>query len=378
MKRKHTYQPSGTAMTIIMVLFFVFRTSAQENFQIKWTMDEVLTGVSSHANFSPNDAALLGGSNAYALNGGYGYGGAIVAAYVVRPWPTFFSSGRYVEFSFTANSFKYNISSISFRLRRSPDGPPQVRVRSAMNNFASDLSTHTLTNPSQFYSYSIPTSFNNLTANTFSIRIYGNGPTTIYGTLWFDEIIINGQVLAIILPIDLTYFKAESEEKKVKLSWETALEKNSKEFIVERSADLKDFESIGKLNAAGDATGRLQYEFVDENPFAGVNYYRLRMVDRDGSFSFSKTLDVIREEEALYLQVIPNPASPEKITIMGKDIETDFLMLTNYAGVAIPFLAEPIRANFINLYPEHALHSGLYFLTYQRNRRKEHVKILVP
>jgi hypothetical protein len=380
MKRNYINpKTTSTTMIIIMVLVFVFRVNAQENFQIKWSMDYNQLGTSSHVNFSPNDASLLGGINTYSLGSVYSASGAVVVGYVIRPWPAAFSAGRCMEFSFSANSFKYNITSISFRLRRSTVGPSAFKLRTILDNFTSDVATSTLTNSDVFYSYNIPVSFNNLSNNNFSFRIYGfNAVNFTNGTLWFDEIIINGQVLAIVLPIDLTYFKAEKSEEHVTLSWETAWEKNSKEFVVERSADLKEFQAIGTLKAAGEATGRMQYEFIDDSPLAGANYYRLRMVDRDDSFAFSKTLDVITNAPESPILVVPNPACPEKITITGQNIDPNLLLLTNQSGTSISFHFEPIQGNLIDLYPEQPLISGLYFLTYQKNGRKEHVKILVP
>jgi hypothetical protein len=377
MKRNNIYPQTRAVMTIIMLLFFTSRVNAQENFQVKWSMDYTQVGVSNHSNFTASDAMLLGGPNKYGL--GYGVSGAIIAAYITKPWPVSFVQGRCMEFSFAAKSFKYNITSISFRLRRSTYGPSQMKLRSAMDNFTLDLAASTLTNSDAFYSYTIPVNFNNLSNNNFSFRIYGfNAEDFVNGTLWFDEIIINGQVLAIVLPIDLTYFKAEKSEDNVTLSWETAWEKNSKEFVVERSADLKEFQAIGTLKAAGETTGRMQYEFIDDSPLAGANYYRLRMVDRDDSFAFSKTLDVITDVPESPILVVPNPACPEKITITGQNIDPNLLLLTNQSGNAISFHFEPIHGNLIDLYPEQPLISGLYFLTYQKNGRKEHVKILVP
>ncbi|TLV00324.1 T9SS type A sorting domain-containing protein [Dyadobacter luticola] len=376
MKRNHNQFLSSIAM--VAMLFFVFNVQAQTNFQVKWAMDLNLIGVSSHANFSPSNAALFGGANTYALNGGYGFGDAIVAGYVARPWPASFSAGRYVEFKFTANSFKYNITSISFRLRRSADGPPQIKVRTSMDNFSADLGAYTLSDVAKFNSYSIPVSFNNLTANTFALRIYGYGSNTIYGTLWFDEIIINGQVLAIILPVDLTYFKAEKRERNIGLSWETTWEKNSKAFEIERSTDLQIFETIGTLNAAGETAGRTQYNFTDENPLASTSYYRLKMIDQDDSFSFSNVIDVVNVRQETTLIVAPNPASPEKITFTGLAVDPSQINLTSITGIPISFHFESAGTNRMHLYPDKPLKSGLYLLTYQKNGRKEHVKILVP
>ncbi len=360
-------------------LLLVSPAAAQEDFQIKWSMDEHLAGTSSHANFSPEDAKLAGGANTNALNGGYGYTNAVVAAHVVKPWPVAFSSGRYIEFMFAANTFKYNINSISFRLKRSDTGPKQIKLRSSIDGFTSDLISSTLVNENVFYPFSVPTSFNNLSDNTFAIRIYGNNPfNTTLGVLWFDEIVINGQVLQIILPVDLTYFKAEHIENKVNLTWETALEKNSHEFVVERSSDMARFEELGRVTASGETMGRKQYSFTDDMPVSGVSYYRLRMVDLDQSFSFSPTRDVVIRDPSAGLQVLPNPASPNYISIKDNGIDPHHLLFTDYAGRPIKGFYEYSVPGFINLVPQQPLSSGLYLLIHNKNGRKEHVKVLVP
>lgn len=360
-------------------LLLVSPSAAQEDFQLKWSMDYTQEGVSSHVNFTPSSAALLGGPNAYALPSIYSPGGAVVVGYLIRPWPLAFSPGRCMEFSFTANSFKYNITSISFRLRRSDTGPKQIKLRSSIDGFTSDLASYTLVNENVFYSFVVPTSFNNLSDNTFAIRIYGYNPSnTVLGVLWFDEIIINGQVLQIILPVDLTYFKAEHIENKVHLTWETTWEKNSSEFVVERSNDMVRFEEVGRVAASGETTGRTQYSFIDEIPIAGVSYYRLRMVDRDQSFSFSPTRDVVIHDPSTGLQVLPNPASPNCISIKDNGIDPLFLLFTDYAGRPVPVQYESTLPGFIHLIPRQPLSSGLYLLIYDKNGRKEHVKVLVP
>ncbi|MCE7067392.1 hypothetical protein [Dyadobacter sp. CY326] len=369
---------SSTILTWSMVLLFVSRGAAQDAFKIKWSMDNMLAGVSNHANFVPNDAVLVGGANTNALNDGYGLGGAVVAAYVVRPWPIALSNGRYMEFAFSAKSFKYNISSISLRLRRSPDGPTQFTIRTSMDGFASDLSASSLVKPNLFYTFSVPAEFNNLSENTFSFRIYGYSPSNIHGTLWFDEIIVNGEVLAIVLPIDLTYFKASSNEGKVQLSWETGWEKNSKEFVIERSTDSQTFEAIGTVAANGETDGRTPYAFVDEKPGPGTHYYRLRMIDLDDRFALSPNVavSIISDKPTFY--VAPNPASASKISVFGTDINPDALQFSDPGGSPRPFYYQIDALGYVDLYPITPLSPGLYLLTYQNNGRKEHAKVLVP
>ncbi|MCF2489941.1 hypothetical protein [Dyadobacter sp. CY347] len=374
-KNFHSFRNS-IILTWSMMLFFVLNGFAQEAFKIKWSMDYTLGGVSNHANFSPTDAVLAGGGNTNALNGGYGLGGATVAAYVVRPWPNSFSDGRYTEFKFTAKSFKYNITSISLRLRRSPDGPKQFKIRTSLDGFTSDLTASTLVNPSQFYTFSVPAGFNNLSENTFTFRVYSYGPTSIYGTLWFDEIIVNGDVVAIVLPIYLTYFKGKSSEGNAILSWEMTWEKDSKEFLIERR-DENAFTPIATLPANGETQGRTRYTFTDEMPAAGVNHYRLRMTDQNDHIVFSALADVHVQSETASFYIAPNPAPPSKISVFGQNIDPGSLELTNWAGLRIVIKHEFNAPGFVDLIPDQALLPGLYLLSYQKNGRKEHAKVLV-
>ncbi|MCF0061781.1 T9SS type A sorting domain-containing protein [Dyadobacter chenwenxiniae] len=372
----HSFRNS-IILTSSMMLFSVLNSFAQEAFKIKWSMDYIQSGVSNHANFIPADAVLAGGGNTNALNAGYGLGGATVAAYVVRPWPNSFSDSRYMEFKFTAKSFKYNITSISLRLRRSPDGPKQFKIRTSMDGFASDLTASTLVNPSQFYTFSVPAGFNNLSENTFTFRIYGYGPTSIYGTLWFDEIVVNGDVLAIVLPVYLTYFKATAREGKTLLSWETTWERNSRHFLIERSADLSNFEEIGTLPASGETDGRTRYGFTDPAPLPGINYYRLQMIDAGGKSAFSCSANVLIQPASASFCIVPNPASATKISVFGKNMDAESFELRDLTGLRIVTKLEFNAQGFVDIIPVRPLLPGLYLLSCQTNGRKEHAKVLV-
>ncbi|GGM74557.1 hypothetical protein GCM10010967_02500 [Dyadobacter beijingensis] len=370
---------TGSTATIVAVLLFVFNAHANDPFHVKWTMDYTQAGISDHANFAPAGAQLAGGPNTFTLPTVYSSGGgAIGTGYIVRPWPTTFSSGRYMEFSFSAGALKYNITSISFRLRRSPNGPNGIKIRTGMDGFAADLNAFTISNNGVFNSYSIPVSYGNLSGNTFTLRIYAYNPVDIYGTLWFDEISINGDVQAIILPVDLIYFKGEFESGRVALNWETAWEKSSKEFVIERSADMRNFGPVGAVAASGETAGRTSYAFTDNDPAAGNNYYRLRLVDRDGSFTTCKPVAVFAPEPISRIYVAPNPASPHTVTLHAPDGHNAFLALHSESGISVPFRRENGPDGRIFLKPYRPLPSGIYFVVYVNNTVKEELKVLVP
>ncbi|MBK9336802.1 MAG: hypothetical protein IPM98_09515 [Lewinellaceae bacterium] len=71
------------------------------------------------------------------------------------------------------------------------------------------------------------------------------------------------------------------------LSWSTASETSNAYFAIERSADGHHFTEIGQVAGAGTTRETRHYTFRDEQPLRGINYYRLRQMDQDGSFAYS-------------------------------------------------------------------------------------------
>ncbi|MBS1663674.1 MAG: T9SS type A sorting domain-containing protein [Bacteroidetes bacterium] len=115
----------------------------------------------------------------------------------------------------------------------------------------------------------------------------------------------------VTLPVTLTSFAAKQlKDKKVELDWTTASESGSDHFEVDRSNDGETWSAIGQVAAAGSLAAMQQYSFVDDAPYSGLSYYRLKQVDRDGSATISKTLTIhIEEIAAPTMHVYPNPAA---------------------------------------------------------------------
>jgi hypothetical protein len=67
----------------------------------------------------------------------------------------------------------------------------------------------------------------------------------------------------------------------------TAGETNSARFDIQRSSDGTNYSTIGSVNAAGNSSGNLNYDFTDPNPTQGNNFYRLKQVDLDGGTEYS-------------------------------------------------------------------------------------------
>ncbi|GAA4359518.1 hypothetical protein GCM10023185_26170 [Hymenobacter saemangeumensis] len=111
------------------------------------------------------------------------------------------------------------------------------------------------------------------------------------------------------LPVELTRFTATPQAQAVQLSWTTASEKNSAYFEVQRSADGRTFEAIGRVQAQGNTTAPQAYALLDKKPLAGTSYYRLRAVDTDAAFAYSQVVTVrfTGVEAAPAVLAYPNP-----------------------------------------------------------------------
>ena len=91
----------------------------------------------------------------------------------------------------------------------------------------------------------------------------------------------------VVLPMELVAFSGEARSTDVVLQWTTASESNSSHFTIERSNDLSTWSPEGQLAAAGNCQDLRHYVFVDPAPMPGDNFYRLLLVDNDGSVEIS-------------------------------------------------------------------------------------------
>ena len=110
-----------------------------------------------------------------------------------------------------------------------------------------------------------------------------------------------------VAPVDFLYFKGKNIGKHNILQWATANEFNNLGFEVQRSANGKDYSTIAFVNGAGTATQISEYAFTDQNAPQQVSYYRLRQVDTDHEFKYSRVVSVNNANSKLSLEHYPNP-----------------------------------------------------------------------
>lgn len=218
-------------------------------------------------------------------------------------------------------------------------------------------------NADPFDSTRTTVTFRNSGVKTLTIT-YGTGPDIRSGGLTTQSIFLTGLSWSSIVPVQLIYFRGKSEADRVRLNWATATEINSSHFNVERSTDLKDFTTIGKITSEGDSRKRIEYSFLDEAPLPGVNYYRLKQVDKDGTSELSKIIAVNPDTEGSKFVVYPNPSDGQAIKLQFNNLELDGIRLVTMLGQEIPFDIQAGTANSLSIHPQRTLDNGLYFVTY--------------
>lgn len=129
---------------------------------------------------------------------------------------------------------------------------------------------------------------------------------------------IDGGACFGILPVKLSSFAVQKSGNTSRISWTTSQELNSKEFVIERSANGSSWTTVGTVVAAGSSTTKLLYNFTDNAPAKGINFYRLKMVDADNRFSNSDIKSVLFSNADVVL-ITPNPASSFVNIYMSKN-----------------------------------------------------------
>lgn len=115
-----------------------------------------------------------------------------------------------------------------------------------------------------------------------------------------------------IVPVELTSFNASVNGNNVLLKWTTATEINNAGFDIERKTSNNDWRKIGFVAGSGTTTENRSYSFSDKNLTKGKYQYRLRQVDFDGTYEYSKTVevDVVSPSKFELAQNYPNPFNP--------------------------------------------------------------------
>lgn len=170
----------------------------------------------------------------------------------------------------------------------------QFEYSSSLDNISWTTTSNTI--PSFYVNYSISDT------NYIRMRVSGGCANGCNASPWMIYRFYNELSICDPLPIYLATFDGHNEGRENHLYWLTDQEINSSHFEIERSNNGYDFIKIGIVQTDPSKS----YNFIDNSPYSGSNYYRLKMVDLDETFSYSSII-FLETKNQIESKVYPNP-----------------------------------------------------------------------
>lgn len=195
------------------------------------------------------------------------------------------------------------------------------------------------------------------------------GPPTSGNLTADDAASVNIEVLE-TLPVTLAEFNASIVNCQGLIVWTTKTEQNSDQFVVEKSVDIRGtghWTSLGSVAAAGTSFREIKYSFVDKSPAkdARMVFYRLKTIDKDGSFRYSRIITMVNSCQFKQIMVYPNPVINEKMFINATGLSSiTQSTLLNSSGQVIK---KQLLTNGLNILNLHGVAAGMYVITITNN-----------
>ncbi len=321
--------------------------------------------------------------SSFGLNSG---GGSVTASGLPSGM---YSAGQQYNFSLTiahpSNRTRWGFSIAARDGNNAPVGTfSSTNPRAALNG--SELSHNnamTQTGTSFTYNNLRWTAPSNPTAAQQNVTFYYVG-NAANGNGNNDQDYIYANSTAVLLPIALHSFTGTVRGTTAELTWTTKSEQNASHFIVEKSGDNQHFSEAGTLMASNQSNG-FSYSFTDDKPifFETPTFYRLIMVDKDGSKRISNVVKLQLKPEGNYVKkMYPNPVKAGE--------QTTLQVFANNSGKAtvevLNFAGQKIKTETVSLMPGVNNHritigsqlpAGRYTVVLHTGTDKQHLPLLV-
>lgn len=169
------------------------------------------------------------------------------------------------------------------------------------------------------------------------------------------------------LPVELIDFIGYESGGKNYLEWQTGSEHRNKQFDIERGGSMGDFTKIATVDGKDNSSVFNNYSIIDNSPAEGVNYYRLKQVDEDGSYKYSHIIAIIANAEKGDIVVYPNPSCSGNYTLTGSDNLHDGVSI--YSSDLKLIKKTEINSDALNVSLSE-LTDGTYYLVFTSNGKQ--------
>ena len=210
------------------------------------------------------------------------------------------------------------------------------------------------------YTYTPPVNYAGNDQVVYQVCDVTARPLCTTATIYFN--IRSGNVL----PLGISSFNGKKAGKDILLQWTTAQENNSDHFEIQHSADNTIFLKIASIAASGNSNTTANYSFVHYNQAAAINYYRIKLVNKDGSAIYSKVIAIKGDGTGVTLQTVyPNPFHDKlELAITTEEAGIISILMYDMSGKLVVSRAkQTIKGlNVITLNGLSTLRSGNYFI----------------
>ncbi len=200
-----------------------------------------------------------------------------------------------------------------------------------------------------------------ITPSNVDVIPYDNGYYAEYQVSNFSEFWINngGTGQNQPLPMVLGLFTVTKNNTTALLHWTTLQETNTDHFVIERSTDGINYVVIGTLGASGNTTIATKYQFTDNQIATGINYYRIKTIDKDAKFSLSPVRSINNINNDFTISMLPNPVS-KGVVYINTSVNCQRIEVRDATGRLIK---TTIAKGTQNQLPVQQLSKGMYFVT---------------
>jgi hypothetical protein len=376
---------------ITIFAFFISYSKAQINYNFNGldgspTSASVPTGYSASsltANNTDKTADFFTATSVSDTYAGRSAGGNITTFARIGSGGIGVNALSYFELTITPSTgYVVNVTTIGFGSRSisGSGGPAAVVIRSSVNNYSMAIDSFAINSSAVWtlYNRTLISPLIGLNNTPVTLRIYarnGSGSTTANN--WrLDDLNIG---LISTLPLTWLDFNAKKEaDGSAKLSWTVSEQVNTQSFEIERLNAKGEFVAIGSKASTNQKSITL-YSFIDKNPLSGDNYYRIKQIDQDGKFTYSKICHVNLSLKGEDWFVYPNPVISDKTNLLiNKNIEFLNYKLVDRAGRVILEKRETKLESGTQLFINHGvLAKGIYVLQVATSNGSGFTKLIV-